>query len=215
MACLHFNRRRAHALGHEAFKIWIDGAVFGRDGIETGLRPPRRMAGLTCQQSLLERLLDCVEYLCLRFGQVACEIAQERLFAKASFIAVENNAGGGRWRRKFLGQRRVILARIRRPCRHIDESRNIRMYTRFGDDHPGKGMPDENRRPILPCQHSLGRGNRFGQCRQRVLHGRDVETCRLQSYDYLGPTRSVGKEPVHENDVARLDGSGGGSHAAS
>ena len=61
------------------------------------------------------------------------------------------------------------------------------MHTGLGDDHPGKGMPDQDCRAILPVQHALGGGYRFGQRGQRILHGRDVEIGRLQSCDHLGP----------------------------
>jgi len=40
----------------------------------------------------------------------------------------------------------------------------------LGDDHSRKGMPDQNRRAILPRQHPFGRRHGFRQCRQRVLH---------------------------------------------
>src|SRR5205814_6376357 len=41
MARLQLDGLGAHALGHEAFEIGIDRAVFRRNGIETRLRPPR------------------------------------------------------------------------------------------------------------------------------------------------------------------------------
>src|ERR1700681_2545011 len=80
-------------------------------------------------------LLDRIEDLRLRFRQVAREIAQERSLAETSFIAVEDNPGGRRWRRKCFCQRRVVLSRIRRARRHIDQRRDIRMHTGFGDDN--------------------------------------------------------------------------------
>src|SRR6266478_5767882 len=137
MARLHFDGLGAHALGHEAFEIGIDRPVFRGNGIETRLRPPGRMCGLAREQSLLERLLDRIEDLRLRFRQVAREIVQERGLVETPFIAVEDDPGGGGWRRKCLGQRRVILARIRRPRRHIDKGRHVRMYTGLCHDHAG------------------------------------------------------------------------------
>ena len=65
-------------------------------------------------------------------------------------------------------------------------------------------MPDQNRRTILSRQHPLGRSDRFRKGRQRVLHGRHVKACRLQSGNHLGPARAIGKQAVHEYDVARL-----------
>ena len=153
---LHFDGLGAHALGHEAFEIGIDRPVFRRNGIETRLRPPGRMRRLAREQSLVERLLDRIEDLRLRFRQVAREVAQERSLAETSFIAVEDNPSGRRWRRKCLGQRRVVLARIRRPRRHIDKRRHVRMHSGLCHDHSGEGMPNQDRRTILPRQHALG-----------------------------------------------------------
>ena len=162
----------------------------------------------------MERLLDRIEHLGLRLRQVAGEIAQERLFAKPSFIAVEHDAGRRRRRRICLGQRRVVLARIRRARRHIDERRDVRMHAGLGDDHAGEGMTDQHRRAVLPRQHPLGRSDRFRQRRQRILHGGGVEPRRLQSRDHLGPARAVGEQPMHEHDVARLRRSRIRGHAA-
>jgi hypothetical protein len=187
MAGLHLDGLGAHALGHEALEIGIDRSVFRGDGIEARLRPPGRMRGLACEQSFLERLLDRIEDLRLRFRQVAREIAQERGFGETPFIAVEDDPGGGGWRRKRLGQGRIILARIRRPRRHIDKGRHVRMYTGLCYDHAGKGMSDQNRRTILARQHALGRSYRFRQRRQGVLHRRGVEPRCLQSCNHLGP----------------------------
>src|ERR1700676_1331290 len=80
-------------------------------------------------------LLDRIEDLRLRFRQVAREIAQERSLAETSLIAVEDNPGGRRWRRKCFCQRRVVLSSARRARRHIDQRRDIRMHTGFGDDN--------------------------------------------------------------------------------
>ena len=65
-------------------------------------------------------------------------------------------------------------------------------------------MTDQNRRAILPRQHTLGGRNRFGQRGQRVLHGGRVEAGRLQSRDHLGPARAVGEQSMHQHDVAGL-----------
>ena len=40
---------------------------------------------------------------------------------------------------------------------------------------------------VAPRQHALGRGDRFGQDGQRILHRRGIESRRLQSRDHLGP----------------------------
>src|SRR5258705_4869087 len=103
------------------------------------------MRRLAREQSLVERLLDRIKDLRLRFRQVAGEIAQERSLAEASLIAVEDNPGGRRWRRKCLCQRRVIIARIRRSWRHIYKSRHARMATRLCHDQFGEGMANHDR----------------------------------------------------------------------
>src|SRR4029077_1560703 len=54
MAGLHLDGLGAHALAHEAFEIRIDRPVFRGNGVETWLRPPRRMRGFAREQSLLE-----------------------------------------------------------------------------------------------------------------------------------------------------------------
>src|SRR4029077_17005340 len=94
MARLHFDGLGAHPFGHETFEIGIDRPVFGRNGIETRLRSPGCMRGLSREESFLEWLLDRIENLRLRFRQVAREIAQERSLAETSFIAVEDNPSG-------------------------------------------------------------------------------------------------------------------------
>jgi len=37
------------------------------------------------------------------------------------------------------------------------------MHAGFGDDHPGKGMTDQNCRAVLPREHALGRSHRLGR----------------------------------------------------
>src|SRR5258708_12285399 len=112
---LHFDGLGAHALGHEAFEIGIDRPVFRRNGIETRLRPPGRMRRLAREQSLLERLLDRIKDLRLRFRQVAGEIAQERSLADASFIAAENKPGGRPWRPNSLPPHPLTLPPLLPP----------------------------------------------------------------------------------------------------
>jgi hypothetical protein len=48
-------------------------------------------------------------------------------------------------------------------------------------------MSDQHGRAVLPGEHSLGRGDRFRQRRQRILHGRGIEPRRLQSCDHIKP----------------------------
>jgi hypothetical protein len=84
----------------------------------------------------MERPLDRVERLCLRFGQVTREITQKSLLAEAPFIAIEHDAGRCRRRRKFLGQGRIIFASIRRSRSHIDNRRDVRMHTGAENECP-------------------------------------------------------------------------------
>jgi hypothetical protein len=156
MARIHLDGLGAHALRHETLEVRIDRAIFGRDGVIAGFRSPGCMRGLTSEQSLLERLLDRIQHLGLSLRKVARKITQKSLLGKPSFIAVELDAGRRRRRRIGLGQGRVIFARVRRPSGNINKRGDIRMYAGFGDDHAGEGMADQNRRPVLPCQHALG-----------------------------------------------------------
>jgi len=89
VTCFYLDRFRAHALGHEAFEIGVD----IRSSVDTAYRPPCRVRGFAGEQGLMERPLNRVERLCLRFRQVAREITQESLLAQASFIAIEYYAG--------------------------------------------------------------------------------------------------------------------------
>src|SRR6476620_4326410 len=79
MAGLHLDGLGAHPLGHEALEIGIDRAVLGRNRIEARFRTPRGLRGLSREESLLERLLNRIEHLRLRFRQVAREITHESL----------------------------------------------------------------------------------------------------------------------------------------
>ena len=156
----------------------------------------------------MERPLGRIKRLGLRRRQVACEIAQEGLLAEASFIAIEHDAGRRGRCRKLLRKGSVIFAGIRCPRRHIDERGDVGMHAGFRHDHSGEGMADQNRGAILPRQHAFRRSDRFRQCRQRILHAGDVQSRRLQSRDHFGPARPVGKEPMHQHDVACLRGGG-------
>src|SRR5262249_6807041 len=89
VTCFYLDRFRAHALGHEAFEIGADGSIFGGHCIPARVRPSCRVRGLAGAQGLMERPLNRVERLCLRFRHVAREITQESLLAQASFIAIE------------------------------------------------------------------------------------------------------------------------------
>jgi hypothetical protein len=115
------------------------------------LRSPGRVRGLAGEQSLVERLLHGVEHLRLCFRQVAGKVTQESLFGKASFIAVEHDAGTGRRRRIGLGQGRVILARILRARRvRPDGNRTTRRRRRE--------IPAGLREPVIAdvsCPRSL------------------------------------------------------------
>ena len=106
MTGLDLDRFRAHALGHEALQLGIDRPILRRHGIPAWLRPPCGVDGFACKQFLVERPLDRVKRLCLRFRQVAREISQESLFAETSFIAIEYDAGRRGRRRSDALRRR-------------------------------------------------------------------------------------------------------------
>ena len=89
----------------------------------------------------MKRLLDGIEHSCAGLRQIAGEIAQERSLAESSFVAVEDDARRGGWRRERLGERRIILSRIRGPRRDVDESRDLRIDTDSVTIMPEKECP--------------------------------------------------------------------------
>src|SRR3954471_6423403 len=100
------------------------------------------MLSLAGQKRLVKRLLGRVEHPCPGLGQVAREIAQERSLAKSSFVTVKDDACRGGWRRKPVGQGRVILSRIGGPRRDINESRYFRIDADLRHDHARERMSD-------------------------------------------------------------------------
>src|SRR5262249_36806306 len=79
-------RRRAHALGHEALEIGIDRTVLRGHGVPAWLRAPRRLGGFIGKQGAFERSLNGVENTRFVGGQVAGEVAQERLLAQPAIV---------------------------------------------------------------------------------------------------------------------------------
>ena len=65
-------------------------------------------------------------------------------------------------------------------------------------------MTDENRRAILPREHTQRRIDRFRQSSQRVLHCGHVQSGCLQSRNDFGPARSVGKKTMYQHDIFRF-----------
>ena len=118
-----------------AGKAFLDHARLALTQAEAATEAARRAAKPPRTLFAIGFLLDRIEDLRLRFRQVAREIAQERSLAETSFIAVEDNPGGRRWRRECFCQRRVVLSRVRRARRYIDQRGDIRMHTGFGDDN--------------------------------------------------------------------------------
>src|ERR1700733_6173620 len=108
-----------------AGRAFLDHARLALTQAEAAAEAARRAAKPPRTLFAIGFLLDRIEDLRLRFRQVAREIAQERSLAETSFIAVEDNPGGRRWRRKCFCQRRVVLSRVRRARRHIDQRRDI------------------------------------------------------------------------------------------
>jgi len=71
----------------------------------------------------------------------------------------------------FLANAAVILAPHPAPRCHIDKGETFGFMP--ASVTIGEGMPNQDRRTILPRQHALGRGYRFRQRRKRILHGCD------------------------------------------
>ena len=111
MACLHLDGLCVHALGHEAFEIRVDRAILGRDRIPAWLRTPGRLRCLSGEKLVRDRPLDGVEDARLLARNIAGEISQESLLAELAIACGPDEPGGGRRRRKSLGERRVILDR--------------------------------------------------------------------------------------------------------
>ena len=69
-------------------------------------------------------------------------------------------------------------------------------------------MGDQHGRTILERQFAPGRSIGIGERGQRILHGGDVQAGGLKQRDHFGPAGAVRPCPVHQHDVARLDGRG-------
>src|ERR1700733_893969 len=175
MARFHLYGSRAHTLGHETLKVRIDGPVFSGDCIEARLRPPGCLCGLAREQGLLERLLDRVQDPRLFLRYIARKVAKESLLAQPTFFTIEEDPRGrGRcW--KLLRQRRVILVRIGRTSRNVDQGRDVRVRAGLGPSTPGErgaggpgGPPPPPARPPGRPPAPLGR-------RERILYRGDIE----------------------------------------
>ena len=202
MSGIHLDRLRAHSLGHEAFESGIYRPIVFRDGIEARLRVPGGDGRLAGQQRLVEGLLDGVEDLGFRLWDAVGEVAEEGLFLQSAPVAFEDDTGRSRRLREALGQRRIILARVGRACRDVDERRDVRRDAGLRHDHAGEGMADEDGRTILSRQHALGGRHRVVERRQRVLHRGWVESLRLQTGDHLGPAGAVREQAMDQDDIA-------------
>jgi len=138
LARLELDGPRVHALGHEPFEVRVDGPILGRHRVEARLRAPGRVGGPSRQQGLAERLLDREQHPGLLGRQIAREIPQERCLAQAPLVTVEHDSGRGGRCRVGPGQRRVVLVRVRRPGRDVDQGRDLRVDTGLGHDHAGE-----------------------------------------------------------------------------
>jgi len=204
VACFDLDRLRAHALRHEALQVRVDSPVFRRDGVPARLRSPCRVGGLVVEQRPFERNLDGVENPRSIGGQVAGEVAQKCLLTQPSLVVGEDDAGGGRWCWKALGQGRVVFVRIGRARRDVNDGRNLGIDAGLGEDHAAEGMSHQDRWPLLHGEDALRRLHAGLQRRQRILHGRDLHAFRLQPCDDFGPARPVRKKTVYEDDIPRL-----------
>src|SRR5438045_1109818 len=156
----------------------------------------------------MERLLDGVENLSSGRRDVAREVAQKGLFGEASFIAVVDDPGGCRRRRVLRGERSIVFTRVRCPRGDIDKCGNLRMHSSLGKDHAGERVTYKHGRPVLLVEHARGGGGGFGQGRERILDGCDIEALRLESTDHFGPTGAVREETVHHDDVTSFGRTG-------
>jgi hypothetical protein len=80
---------------------------------------------------------------------VASKVSQEGFLAELNETVVGEQSIA-RWRtwesRRQCG---IVFTCVGRPRGNIDQRCDVRMETRFADDHSGEGVPYENRGPVL------------------------------------------------------------------
>jgi hypothetical protein len=74
-----------------------------------------------------------------------------------AIVAGPDNPSGGRRRWKSVRERGVILARIGRACRDVNDGSNLGIDAGFGDDHAAERMRHQHGRPLLQSQDLLRR----------------------------------------------------------
>ncbi len=65
-------------------------------------------------------------------------------------------------------------------------------------------MADQHRGARLQRNRALGGVAGLCERGERVLHAGAVDALLLQAGNHLRPARAIGKQPVHEHDIVRL-----------
>jgi len=108
----------------------------------------------------------------------------------------------GRRRRIGLGKRGIVLARIRRARRAIDQRAHLGVVAHLGDDLAAIGMGNEDGRAVLACERAAGIIAILRQRVQRVLNRSDVQSMRLKPRNDFAPAGAIRIGPMHEHDIA-------------
>src|SRR5262249_15825441 len=85
-----------------------------------------------------------------------------------------------------------------------DECRDPAVGPRGGDHTATVTVPDQNRRTAHPPERVLHGGDIAGESIETVLSRDHLVTFRLKSRDHLAEARTIGPDPVAEDDAGLL-----------
>ena len=93
------------------------------------------------------------------------------------------------------------LAVVGYQCVDVDETGDLRVVARFGDDHAAVGVADEEDGTVHQCDGAVGSCDVVFKGGERVLDGYDVVAFFVEKGNDAGPTGAVGEGAVYEDDV--------------
>src|ERR1700677_1900317 len=163
MTRCEFDRRGAHALGQKSLELRIDRPILRRYLIESRLHPPSSLRSPCGDQRVGTSPLDGVERARPGGRQVTGEILEKALLAqpKISVRLYHSCTRGRPW--KLRCERSEIFTCVGCASRHVDQSRDDGLVTRFTDDRPCERMAHKDGRAILRRQDPTRRGGIFLQ----------------------------------------------------